>query len=476
MRNKRKPFFYKEEKKRGGAIGIVLIVIAVFFIWASAVPIVRQLIFPPLYPLLTYVKSWVIPVVPPISKDFLSQTIYEVPDLPPAEVIFAESLEELQSAQEAQAEGEAFGSHTDEDGSAAISALDSLPTTTPTAAIQWVFVKPTSDPSDAAASAGGDRDLPAAYLTLPTVERADLFNDGPTALSAVLRYLGHTTNQYAIQRSLRPRYAEPPVSLDELVAYAAGNHPELTAIRRVNGTVDQLAALLEAEIPVVVPILFEAPFPARRGDDRLTRRFAVLYGYDAAAGTVAVRDGSGADRTNVPIAEFMENWYAFGREYAALFPGEKTGAVAAALGEDWEPERNLERAIEKFRTDVANLPKNIYAQLNLMQAIAEKGDDREAAVVFRAAANLPLPQRLAEFVPSFYEILFSAGFAEELIAWADYGLKLNTEDVRALIWKGWGFLLKNDTETAKSLFEKAFKRAPGNEDVRYALKYVTDYR
>ena len=156
MRNKRKPFFYKEEKKRGGAIGIVLIVIVVFFIWASAVPIVRQLIFPPLYPLLTYVKSWVIPVVPPISKDFLSQTIYEVPDLPPAEVIFAESLEELQSAQEAQAEGEAFGSHTDEDGSAAISALDSLPTTTPTAAIQWVFVKPTSDPSDAAASAGGD--------------------------------------------------------------------------------------------------------------------------------------------------------------------------------------------------------------------------------------------------------------------------------------------------------------------------------
>ena len=282
MRNKRKPFFYKEEKKRGGAIGIVLIVIAVFFIWASTVPIVRQLIFPPLYPLLTYVKSWVIPVAPPISKDFLSQTIYEVPDLPPAEVIFAESLEELQSAQEAQAENEAFGSHTDEDGSAAISALDSLPTTTPTAAIQWVFVKPTSDPSDAVASAGGDRDLSAAYLTLPTVERADLFNDGPTALSAVLRYLGHTTNQYAIQRSLRPRYAEPPVSLDELVAYAAENHPELTAIRRVNGTVDQLAALLEAEIPVVVPILFEAPFPARRGDDRLTRRFAVLYGYDAA--------------------------------------------------------------------------------------------------------------------------------------------------------------------------------------------------
>ena len=57
-----------------------------------------------------------------------------------------------------------------------------------------------------------------------------------------------------------------------------------------------------------------------------------------------------------------------------------------------------------------------------------------------------------------------------------YGLKLNTEDVRALIWKGWGALLKNDTETAKSLFEKALDHAPGNEDVLYALKYVTDYR
>ena len=108
MRNKRKPFFYKEEKRRGGAIGIVLIGIAVFFIWASAVPTVRQLIFPPLYPLLTYVKSWIIPAIPPVSKEFLGQTIYEVPDLPPAEVIFAESLEELQSAQEAQAEDEAM--------------------------------------------------------------------------------------------------------------------------------------------------------------------------------------------------------------------------------------------------------------------------------------------------------------------------------------------------------------------------------
>lgn len=476
MRNKRKPFFYKEEKRRGGAIGIVLIGIAVFFIWASAVPTVRQLIFPPLYPLLTYVKSWIIPAIPPVSKEFLGQTIYEVPDLPPAEVIFAESLEELQSAQEAQAEDEAFLNLADNDVSAAASASKLLPTMTPTAALQWVFVKPTSNPSGTASIADGGSDLPATYLTLPTVERADLFNDGPTALSTVLRFLGHTTNQYAIQRSLRPGYAEPPVSLDELVAYAAENHPELTAIRRMNGTEDQLAALLEAGLPVIVPILREASFPAWRGDDRLTRRFTVLYGYDAAAGTVALRDGSGADRTNVPIAEFMEKWYVFSREYAVLFPSEKTDAIASALGEDWESERNLERAIEKFRTDVANLPKNIYTQLNLMRAIEEKGDDREAAVVFRAAANFPLPQRITEFVPSFYKILFNAGFAEELIAWTEYGLKLNTEDVRALIWKGWGALLKNDTETAKSLFEKALDHAPGNKDVLYALKYVTDYR
>lgn len=473
MRNKRKPFFYTEKKRKSSALGFLLVFIIVLFIWAGVVPTARQLLFPPLYPIIPYLKSWIIRPIQPNARDFLNQPIYEVPELPDAEVIFAENLEALQSALN--------DGNTDEGGetgSAALSAREFLPTVTPTVGMNWVYVDPPqNEESGGSDPAAGDEPIgKTRLLTLPTFERADVLNDGPTALATILRAFGHTTNQYAIQLRLRPGYTAPGSSLEELAAYVAPNHPELTALRRLNGTADQIAALLDLELPILIPTLAHGRLPAYRDDDFLTRRCAVIFGKDDPSDTFSLRDPTIGDRHGVPAAELMESWYPFGREYLVVFPNERLAEVESALGEDADEQRNRERAVEKGERDVANLPMNVYARLNLVNALGETARYRDAAEAFRAAANLRLPLRLTEFVPSLYKIFFNVGVADELTAWCDFGLKLNRLDVNALIWKGWGSVLRNDNAEAEALFARALAVMPEHDAARYAVQYLAEYR
>lgn len=470
MRNKRKPFFYKEKKRNSGAPGFILIFILVLFIWAGVVPTARQLLFPPLYPIVPFLKSQIFRPIQPNSRDFLYQTIYEVPELPDAEVIFAENLEALQSALDDDDAG-----HRDEAGNAALNAREFLPTMTPTAGINWVYVNPTQS-ADMGANADSEAIGKTRLLTLPTFERADVLNDGPAALATLIRTFGHTTNQYAIQFSLRAGYTAPNPNLDELAAYVAPNHPELTALHRYNGTAEQLAALLDLELPILIPTLDRDWLPSYRDDDFLIRRYVVVFGKDDPSDSFSLRNPTQGDRHAVPTAELMEAWYPFGREYLVVFPSGRLDEIEALLGEDAEERRNRERAIEKAERDVANLPMNVYARLNFVNALGESGRYRDAVEAFHAAANLRLPLRLSDFVPSLYKIFFNIGAADELIAWCDYALKLNSTDVNALLWKGWGYVLRNENAEAEVLFARALRSQPENESARYAVQYLAEYR
>lgn len=467
MRNKRKPFFYKEEKRRSSAIGTILIFILVAFIWVALVPTARQIFFPPLYPVYAYIRGVILRPRRPQAREFLNQPIYEVPELPDAEVIFADSLEALQSvlADEADA-GES-------DGTSGLNGAE--PTATPTAGINWVFVDRKNDAPPIETEFPVIQDQ-ARLLTLPTFERADLMNDGPAALSTVLRFLGHTTNQYAIQAKLRPGYLSAPVGIPDLAAYVAGNHPELATLSRLNGGSDQLSAILAAGLPIIVPFSSTAAFPAFPDDDRRARRFAVVFGTDDAAGTIAFRDHSQADRLDFPAEDFMRDWYAFGREYLVVYRDDQSEALMAALGEDRDERRNLERSLDKFQTDAANIPQNVFTWLNLARANAAAGRYREALANFRAASNLDLPDRADAFYPFLYDVLFHSGCADELIAWADYGLKLNPRSLPILLWKGWGYVLRGENRAAEEFFERAARLAPEDQDVRYALKYISEFR
>lgn len=466
MRNKRKPFFYKEEKRRGGAIGAILTFFLVAFFWVSLVPTARQIIFPAIYPYYAYLQGSILRPRQPQPRQFLNQTIYEVPERPSTEVIFADSLEALQSVL------------ADENGDASDEATgNSAPvvTATPTVGINWVFVDQKDDEPVIEAELAVNENQ-SRILTLPTFERADLLNDGPTALSTVLRFLGHTTNQYAIQAKLRPGYLTEPVGILALAEYVAESHPELSTLYRLNGRADQLSAILDAGIPIIVPISEAAGFSEFPEDDRLTRRFCVIFGTDDAAGTVAIRDHVRADRTEFPSENFMRDWYAFGREYLVVYRNDQADALTAALGEDRDERRNLENAIDKFQTDAVNVPYNVFAWLNLARANAAAERYRDALANFRSASNLALPARIDAFYPFLYEVLFENGCADELIAWADYGLKLNRQSLQALLWKGWGNVLRDEDQAAFEIFERAARLAPDHEDVRYALKYLADYR
>lgn len=477
MRNPRKPFFYKEKKKKGRAVFGVLIFLAVFIVWAAAIPGVRQIIFPTVVSLGRYLKSFIIPVQHPNALEFLTAPVFIPPDRPDKEVIFAESLTDLQGTLNTGATSNESGvSDTESEEDAASRARAMLPTITPTPGITWVYVNPADNPNPDNVNPIIESSNIVRRLQLPTFERADVGNDGPAALSTVLRFFGYTTHQYAIQAGTRQHYLAPPTLLSDLETYVRNHYPKLATLRRVNGSAETLIALLDMEIPILIRLETDALLPEFRGDDRRVPKTVLVYGNDDATDTFSYRDFTTGDPEPISRDELLARWYPLRREYLAVFPNDRSEEILTALGESEDPKRNLESALEKFRLDVDNLPFDPNSRLNLAGTLASLGQYNEALVNFRNAANLGLPSRLPAILPELYEILYETGNADELIARADYALKLTSADLTARIQKGWGLILKNEDDLALDVFLAAEKDSPNNEDIRYALKYLEEYR
>ena len=83
-----------------------------------------------------------------------------------------------------------------------------------------------------------------------------------------------------------------------------------------------------------------------------------------------------------------------------------------------------------------------------------------------------MPQRMLRYQFGPFLAYFHSGRTADLMALADYALKVTPNSEEALLWKGWGLYRQGHKNEALSAFSQALSARPGYADAQYALDYV----
>ena len=459
MRNKNRPFFYDEKKTPFWKTALIFIISAAFIIYALCqVPVIRQRIAEPLWAAGSFTLN--------LAKSFFSSTrmyrepekkraVWEPLELPDKDILFAESLENLAAA-------------SDADPLADLRRTP-IPDDEPRAAA-WEYLDPELN---YAVTYGSQADLSETTIHLipPVFERADLNNDGAAILSAVLRYWKETENQYHIAERIHPDPLDPDISFKDMEGYVAENYPDYKVIRRQNGNAETLINLLRAEIPVLIRVRSASPYFFWLRDDRDTAGYLLIHGYESGTDSFFYQDTFRSNTRQIPADELLAEWYPFQRAYLVICPADKDPEVQEALTEDYYEELNWQKADAKFRMDSQMLPNNPYAQYNFGTVLFASEDYGGAWDYFMKAAGLSLPQRFINYHSEILETALRLGYADDLESLIKPSLGRNSRDEILQTYYGWAELTRGDTQKAAQYFDRAEKINPNSEMVLYALKY-----
>lgn len=309
-------------------------------------------------------------------------------------------------------------------------------------------------------------------LPAPTYERQDWNSCGPAALAMILHFYGWEGSQEDINALIKPLRADRNVNIDELTSYVNQQTTGLRAEYRVGGDISLLRRLLASGFPVIIEETFYLPEGYWFNDDRWSGHYQVVTGYDNRSETFITQDSFVGPNRMMTYAELNKNWQAFNRAYIIVYPIEKEEEVKAVLKEDWDVDINRQHALETAYAETKSTPNNTYAWFNLGSNLVYFERYPEAARAYDTARKLELPQRMMRYQFGPFLAYFHSGRTEDLIAVADYALKVTPNSEEALLWKGWASFRLGQTSEALSLFQKALEARPGYKDALYALNYL----
>lgn len=450
MRNPNKPFFYRKKKNPLHPIFLIFVILAAVSFWISQVPFLRKIVFPIVQKGVSYGISFIKPIQTPDPRFYRIQTIVPTIELPSREVIFARNLDDLGSPN---------------------ADLPELTTPEPTSEVFWILQEDQQQ-----ADAQNQNQAVNIQLVWPPFEKQDLFNDAVTAFSSVLRFFGMVENQYSVSSIIKPDPFDPTLSFDDMSVFLAESAPAYLGISRLNGTPELLQRILQDGFPVMIRLQVKEGLPSWKDDDMWNGRMTVVFGYDSASGTFTLSDPVLGNGIVLSSAEVLERWYPFAREYFVIYPADQEDLLKAALAEDWPAADNLERAAEKFQTDVTMIPDNPFAWLNYARTLSERGEYESALNAFRSADQFGIPQRYLFFDFSPFRTLFNNGAAYEIIDRSNFMIQMNSHCEECWLWNGWGNLLLDDPKKALQSFEKAGEISPNGTEVRYALEFMNQNR
>jgi tetratricopeptide (TPR) repeat protein len=187
-------------------------------------------------------------------------------------------------------------------------------------------------------------------------------NCAPVSAMMVLSYHGVKLSQADCAKDLRPGSPDPTepgdknVDPSELVNFI--QKKGLISQVLENGTLEKIQALLSAGVPVIMQQwLYE--------DDDIAH-YRVARGYDLKNGNFIFNDSS-ADSPKVAttFANQDKLWKSYNRRYMPVWSAQQDSIVKAILGEDADPQKNLQRALSAARSYAATNPKDIDAWRNL---------------------------------------------------------------------------------------------------------------
>jgi tetratricopeptide (TPR) repeat protein len=336
-----------------------------------------------------------------------------------------------------------------------------LPTVTPTPIFtEQPTATPTQEPTPT---------LPAYAPAAPFVELTGLRhrwqswnNCGPTTLSMHLSYFGTILEPEAISPLLRATTDDPNVNPEELAAYARSQGYEARVL--INGNRERLHLLLSNGLPVLVENWMEEEPNNGMGHYRL------LTGYDEANRYWIAYDSyyyhnprnpQGAYQgIHIPYADFDNWWKVFNRTYLVIYPIDRAPLVQQILGEDLEPQRMWQRALEEAQIAVTEQPGDAFAWFNLGSDLAALGRYAEAVTSYERARQLGLPWRMHWYQFGPFQSYYESGQYQQLVALADATLQTTGGVEELYYWRGRGLAALGDRDGARQAWQRALALSP----------------
>jgi tetratricopeptide (TPR) repeat protein len=289
-----------------------------------------------------------------------------------------------------------------------------------------------------------------------------------------LRYYGWPGDQYDISDLIKPVSADRNVDVDELEYYVRNRAGVFSTLYRVGGTIDLIKSLLAAGIPVMVEKGHVIEIDYLFNDDYWNGHYALVTGYDDAAGVFIFQDSyNGPDQT-MEYAVFDEFWKHFNRVYTLVYLAEQESIVMDLLGADWDQDANRAAAIEAARAEIDANPEDAFAWFNLGMNQIYFGDYAAAAQSFDQARTIGLPLRMLRYQFGPFFAYYHTLRGEDLETLIDHSLSITPNSEEVLLWKGWALLRDGDRAGAYQQYLLAFEANPNSIYVEQAAPCMRD--
>lgn len=223
------------------------------------------------------------------------------------------------------------------------------------------------------------------FLEPMTHEYQTWNNCAPVSSPMVLSYFRIQRNQHQLAPLLRPHPGDKHVEPGQVVTLFEQFGLRAQVIE--GGSIDLIKRLLAAGLPVITPQWLDHK-PDAIGHYRVVR------GYDDTIAIVLVNDSMVGAGVPMPYSEFEELWQAFNFHLIVVSRPEDEPVVLTLLGEDADPQRNLERAHHRIQMLVEQSPNDAYLWFSLGTSEYLLGNVEAAIAAYERAAAIGLPPKM----------------------------------------------------------------------------------
>lgn len=272
-------------------------------------------------------------------------------------------------------------------------------------------------------------------------------NCGPVSLGIITTYLGVPRTQFDIADLIKGNEKDKNVRPDEMQAYLTSQG--LSAIVRVNGTREQLMRLVAAGLPVIVHQWLA------KSESDLVGHFRVVQGYDLATGVFITSDPFTPPRKAYSFADFEAWWKPWNHRIIVAYKPQQEPAVRAALGDDFDAQANVRRALGAASAAAQAAPQDAAQWFNLGDDRLAAGDARGAVEAYDRAAALGMPPNFAWYNFGPYDALFRTGAYQRILDLTTPQMK-NLDPIEEVhAWRGRALLALGQKDRARDEFAAA---------------------
>lgn len=286
-------------------------------------------------------------------------------------------------------------------------------------------------------------------------------NCGPTTLEMHLSFFGVREPQAQIAKALKPNSDDRNVTPAEMTAYARGKG--LSAVVRVNGTLERIKQLVSNGLPVMVETGFDPP----RAKQGWMGHYRLITGHDAEKFTT--QDSYNGPNVLVEFAALDADWRAFNRTYLLLYADAQAPLVRALLGDERDDAKMYAAAVARARAELDANPNDPFAAFNLGSSLLGLRQYARAAAAFDRARVNQLPWRMLWYQFGPYEAYYRVGRYDEVLALAEATLKPADDLEESHYYKGLALEKLGRLAAARAAFALAVKYNPNFIEAQRAL-------